>query len=241
MLKRSFDFLASLFAILLLLPLFLVVSLWIKLNSPGPVFYRGRRVGRFGRPFRISKFRTMVVNADQIGGPSTADDDRRITSAGKWLRKRKLDELPQLFDVLLGRMSLVGPRPEVQKYIDLFSDEEQAILQVRPGITDWASIWNSDEGAVLAGSQDPDRAFEELIRPTKVRLQLKYVRERSFCVDLKILAFTVFKLFKKGWLPAELFPFGRLQPAAATSQTKVAARQNGHSLSYQHNSAGDSL
>ena len=100
-------------------------------------------------------------------------------------------------------MSLVGPRPEVQKYIDLFSDEEQAILQVRPGITDWASIWNSDEGAVLAGSQDPDRAFEELIRPTKVRLQLKYVRERSFCVDLKILAFTVFKLFKKGWLPAE--------------------------------------
>lgn len=157
----------------------------------GPVFYRGERTGLYGKPFRIYKFRTMVVDAEKVGGASTADDDARITSVGKFLRKYKLDETPQLINVLKGEMSIVGPRPEVKRYTDMFSDEEKAILTVRPGITDWASIWNADEGAVLAGAADPDLAYLELIRPMKLKLQLKYVRERSFWVDLKIIFLTL--------------------------------------------------
>ena len=129
----------------------------------------------------------MVVNAEKIGGPSTPDDDPRITRIGRKLRKYKLDELPQLFNVFLGEMSLVGPRPEVKCYTDMFTAEEKAILSVRPGITDWASIWNPDEGSILAGAADPEAAYLELIRPTKVKLQLKYVREQSLATDLKIL------------------------------------------------------
>jgi lipopolysaccharide/colanic/teichoic acid biosynthesis glycosyltransferase len=133
----------------------------------------------------------MVVNADRIGGASTADDDTRITRIGRFLRKYKLDELPQLINVLLGQMSLVGPRPEVPEYVALFTEEEKAILSVRPGITDWASIWNHDEGALLAGAADPERAYLDKIRPEKIRLQLKYVREHSFWVDIGILFLTL--------------------------------------------------
>jgi lipopolysaccharide/colanic/teichoic acid biosynthesis glycosyltransferase len=129
----------------------------------------------------------MVVDAENIGGPSTADDDPRITKIWKFLRKYKLDELPQLINVLKGEMSLVGPRSEVPHYVNMFTEEEKAILSVRPGITDWASIWNSDEGAILAGSLDPEKTYMEKIRPEKIRLQLKYVRERSFFIDLKII------------------------------------------------------
>jgi lipopolysaccharide/colanic/teichoic acid biosynthesis glycosyltransferase len=178
MVKRVFDFLAALFGLVCLLPLLLV-------------FYRRARIGRRGKPFRIFKFRTMVVNADQIGGPSTANGDVRVTGIGRFLRKYKLDEFPQLINVLLGQMSLVGPRPEVPEYVALFTEEEKAILTVRPGITDWASIWNPDEGALLAGAADPERAYLEKIRPEKVRLQLRYVREHSFWVDLKILFLTM--------------------------------------------------
>lgn len=170
------------------------IALLVKLDSPGPVLYRGLRIGRFGRPFRLLKFRTMVVNADRIGGPSTADDDPRITRVGRFLRKYKLDELPQLFNVLEGEMSLVGPRPEVPQYVRQFTDEERRILDVRPGITDWASIWNSDEGALLKGSPDPERTYVEKIRPQKIRLQLKYVRERSFLTYFVILFQTAAKL-----------------------------------------------
>lgn len=187
MLKRAFDFLSSLIGLVLLSPVLATIAILIKREDGGPVFYRGVRVGRFGKPFRIFKFRTMVVNAEKMGGPSTADDDPRITKMGKLIRKFKLDELPQLLNVLKGEMSIVGPRPEVQMYVDMFTEEEKAILSVRPGITDWASIWNPDEGAVLAGSPDPEKTYMEKIRPEKIRLQLKYVRERSFWVDLKII------------------------------------------------------
>lgn len=205
MLKRRFDFFFSLLGLVLLSPLLLLIAVAIKLEGPGPVFYRGGRVGRLGMPFRIFKFRTMVVNADQIGGPSTPDDDPRVTRTGKFLRKSKLDELPQLINVLKGEMSLVGPRPEVPQYVQMYNDEERAILSVKPGITDWASIWNSDEGALLAGTPDPEKTYRESIRPEKIRLQLEYVRNRSFLTDLVILADTVKVVF----LRRRQIPMGR--------------------------------
>jgi lipopolysaccharide/colanic/teichoic acid biosynthesis glycosyltransferase len=185
MLKRVFDFLSSLIGLILISPILVTITILIKNEDGGPVFYRGIRAGRLGKTFSIFKFRTMVINAEKLGGPSTADDDPRITKVGKLIRKFKLDELPQLINVLKGEMSIVGPRPEVQLYVDMFSEEEKAILSVRPGITDWASIWNPDEGAILAGSPDPEKAYMEKIRPEKIRLQLKYVRERSLLNDLE--------------------------------------------------------
>ena len=196
MLKRVFDFLSSLIGLILISPILVTITILIKKEDGGPLFYRGTRVGRFGKTFRIFKFRTMVINAEKLGGPSTADDDPRITKVGKVIRKFKLDELPQLINVLKGEMSIVGPRPEVQMYVDMFTEEEKAILTVRPGITDWASIWNPDEGAILAGSTDPEKTYMEKIRPDKIRLQLKYVRERSFWNDLKIIAQTIITIVK---------------------------------------------
>ena len=191
MMKRGFDFVSSLVGLILASPVLLVIAILIKKEDGGPVFYRGVRVGRFGKPFRIFKFRTMVVNAEKLGGPSTADDDPRISKVGKSIRKFKLDELPQLINVLKGEMSIVGPRPEVQMYVDMFTEEEEAILNVRPGITDWASIWNPDEGAILAGSPDPENTYMEKIRPEKIRLQLKYVEENSLWVDFEIIVRTL--------------------------------------------------
>jgi lipopolysaccharide/colanic/teichoic acid biosynthesis glycosyltransferase len=189
--KRLFDIAVAAIGLLVLSPLLLAIAVLIKLGDTGPICYRGLRIGLRGLPFRILKFRTMVVDADRIGGPSTADDDVRVTEIGRFLRKHKLDELPQLINVVLGQMSLVGPRPEVPEYVALFTEEEKAILSVRPGITDWASIWNPDEGALLAGAADPERAYLDRIRPEKIRLQLKYAREHSFWVDLKILFLTL--------------------------------------------------
>lgn len=194
--KRIFDIIFSLSILLALSPLLILISLLIKGRDGGSVFYRGARTGRYGHPFRIFKFRTMVPNAEAVGGASTADEDPRITPIGRALRRYKLDELPQFINVLTGDMSVVGPRPEVKYYTDMYTETEKAILTVRPGITDWASIWNSDEGAVLAGAEDPEKAYEELIRPTKIRLQLKYVRERSFFMDLKIIFLTVLAILK---------------------------------------------
>ncbi len=196
MVKRIFDILVTSTGLLAISPIFLWLSCCIKGEDGGPVFYRGERVGLSGRLFRILKFRSMVVNAEKLGGSSTSDTDQRITQTGKFLRKYKLDELPQLINVLKGDMSLVGPRPEVKYYTDQFNEEERLILSVRPGITDWASIWNADEGAVLAGAEDPDKAYEELIRPTKLRLQLKYVREKSFFVDIKIIFLTILAIIQ---------------------------------------------
>lgn len=185
--KRAFDLLLGALLLLVVSPLMLLLALLIKKEDGDPVFYRGERVGRGGKPFRMIKFRSMVTDADKIGGSSTANDDPRMTNRGKLLRKYKLDELPQVFNVIKGDMSFVGPRPEVKQYTDMLQGEEREILSVRPGITDWASIWNSDEGSLLAGAEDPDRFYEEMIRPQKIRLQLKYVRERSVVTDLKIL------------------------------------------------------
>jgi len=205
--KRLFDIIVAAFALLLVSPVLAFVAAAIKISSPGSVLYRGLRVGLAGQPFPTLKFRTMVVNAESLGGSATAADDPRITTVGKFLRRYKLDELPQLINVLAGDMSLVGPRPEVQKYVNLFSLEERAILSVRPGITDWASIWNSNEADVLEGSGHPEKTYEELIRPTKLALQLLYVRNHSFFVDLKILFHTALKLIHEDWVPKELKPY----------------------------------
>lgn len=194
--KRFFDILCSLAGILILSPVLISIAVKIMMEDGRPVFYRGERVGLDGRIFRIFKFRTMVPDAEKVGGPSTSGDDPRITETGILLRKFKLDELPQLINVLIGDMSIVGPRPEVKRYTDLYTAEEKAILSVRPGITDWASIWNSDEGAILAGAKDPDKAYEELIRPTKLKMQLRYIRQRSFLTDLKIIFLTALAILR---------------------------------------------
>jgi len=197
MLKRLFDIVFSLFGLILISPLLLVVAVLIKISSPGPVFYRGERIGRSGKSFRIFKFRTMVADAENLGGPSTAGDDPRLTKIGNFLKKYQLDELPQLINVMAGDMSLVGPRPEVKIYIDMMTEEERSvILSTKPGMTDLASLWNFHENEVLKGSADPEKTYMEKIRPTKIKFQLEYVKTRSFMLDLKIIIKTIMKLFQ---------------------------------------------
>ena len=194
--KRLFDLFFSLIGVIILSPLLLVLAILIKTSSPGPVFYRGIRAGKNGKNFKIFKFRTMVVNAEKMSGPSTALDDPRLTRIGKFLRKWKLDELPQLFNVIKGDMSLVGPRPEVLEYANLYQGEEKIVYRVKPGITDFASLWDIHEEEVLKGSPDPEKTYLEKIRPEKVRLQMKYVKEMSFWTDIKIIWRTFLKLIK---------------------------------------------
>ena len=194
MLKRLFDLLLSSVGLVLLSPVILVLAFLIKLHDRGPVFYRGERVGRGGTIFRIYKFRSMVVNAEKTGVSSTTKEDPRVTPIGRFLRKTKLDELPQLLNVFSGQMSIVGPRPEVKKFTDLYDDKEKVLLELRPGITDYASLWDINEAEVLAGSSDPDKDYMEKIRPEKIRLQLKYERERSLWTDIKIVLLTIRKM-----------------------------------------------
>ncbi len=189
--KYFFDFIISLVVLIIFSPLFLILGVLIKMDSEGPVFYRQERIGKGGKPFRIFKFRTMVNNADKSGVTSTKEDDVRITKMGRFIRKYNLDELAQFINVLKGEMSIVGPRPEIPYYVNMFTEEEKIILSVKPGITDWACIWNPDESKLLAGSDDPDRDYLEKIRPEKIRLQLKYVREHSFWIDFKIMLMTL--------------------------------------------------
>ena len=174
----------------LLSPLLVALAVLVKLDG-GPVLYRGQRVGRHGKPFRIFKFRTMVVHAESLGASSTKHDDPRITRIGRLLRRFKLDELPQLVNVLQGDMSLVGPRPQVQWAVDLYTPEEQALLSVRPGVTDYASLQFRNEGELLRGSADPDQEYLEKIAPEKIRLGLEYVCHHNMLIDLKILLATV--------------------------------------------------
>ena len=194
--KRLFDIIFSLFGLFLVFPLLLVITVLIKQESPGPVFYRGKRIGKNGKPFRIFKFRTMVLDAEKLGGPSTAADDPRLLKIGLFLKKYQFDELPQLINVLKGEMSLVGPRPEVKMYVDMMSNEERsAIFSVKPGMTDIASLLNFHESEILKGSPDPEKTYMEKIRPTKIKLQLEYVKNRSFWLDLKIIFKTILKIF----------------------------------------------
>lgn len=193
MMKKIFDFVISFLLLVFFSLLMVILTAYVKIDSRGPVLYKGLRIGRNGKPFKIMKFRTMVVNAEKLGGPSTAGDDSRITSAGKLLRKYKLDELPQLFNVILGDMSFVGPRPEVKEYVDLYTEDEKKILELKPGITDYASIEYNNEGEILKGHSDPEKAYLELIRPGKIKLQLKYYKDRSLKTDVRIL-FQTFKM-----------------------------------------------
>jgi lipopolysaccharide/colanic/teichoic acid biosynthesis glycosyltransferase len=196
-LKRSLDIALAVAGLLLLAPALLFLAIAIRLSSPGPMFYRGVRVGVNGKLFRIVKFRTMVMNAEALGGSCTSTNDLRITPIGRWLRKYKLDELPQIFNVLKGNMSFVGPRPEVKEYTDLFNEEEKQILSLRPGITDWATLSNSDEEAILASSANPEQTYLEEIRPQKIKLQLRYVRERTLIVDFRIISVTAILVLRR--------------------------------------------
>lgn len=193
MLKRIFDIFFSGLGLIILSPFFLIIAIWIKLDSNGPVFYRGLRVGLNGKLFRIYKFRSMIVNAENIGAASTNKNDVRVTNVGQFIRKYKLDEFSQLINVFFGDMSLVGPRPEVQKFVDQYTEEEKIILTVRPGITDFASIKFHNEGEIIEKSDivDADEAYAKLIRPEKVRLQIKYVKEQNVFLDIKLILQTL--------------------------------------------------
>jgi len=190
--KRLFDWLASGVGLLLLAPLLLILAICIKLDSPGPVFFRQERVGLGGKQFRIHKFRTMVTDAEKRGLQITVGADARVTRVGKWLRKHKLDELPQLLDVWLGDMSLVGPRPEVPRYVECYPvDVRDLVLSVRPGITDRASIEFKDENLILGRSADPNRAYVEEVLPIKLTYYLEYVNSRSFFGDIALILKTL--------------------------------------------------
>lgn len=193
--KRFFDIVASTLGIIITSPILLVVSIFIKLTSRGPVFYKQKRIGRGGVPFYILKFRTMVVNADTQGLKITVGGDKRITGVGKILRKSKLDELPQLFNVFAGQMSLVGPRPEVAEYVSLYTEEQRKVLTVRPGITDYASVCFRDENEILAKAEDPQKEYVEHIMPLKLRYNAKYIEEMGLLTDLKIIFLTAYVIF----------------------------------------------
>ena len=196
MLKRLFDIVGAVVGLAAISPLMGWLAWRIKIEDGGPIFYRGLRIGLNGKPFHIYKFRTMVLDADKIGPSSTSEADPRITKIGRFLRTHKLDELPQLINVLLGDMSFVGPRPQVQWAVDLYDDKEKVILSVRPGITDYASLLFSNEGEILKGSTDPDKDYMEKIHPLKTKLAMKYVNKHSLFVDTKIIMKTLTALFK---------------------------------------------
>jgi len=189
------DVFISVLALLLLLPLFIVISVWIKTDDPGPLFYRQVRVGLGGKDFRIYKFRTMCVGSDKAGLITIGARDPRVTQAGYYLRKYKLDELPQFLNVLGGSMSLVGPRPEVRKYVELYSPEQLKVLNVKPGITDYASIEYSNESEILSRSADPDKEYIETIMPAKLELNLNYIKRKSLLTDIDIIWKTIRKVF----------------------------------------------
>ncbi len=194
--KRAFDIVASFTGLLILSPVFLVVAVAIKLDSKGPVFFRQVRVGKGGKEFRIYKFRTMVVDAEERGGQITVEGDSRITRTGRFLRKYKIDELPQLINVILGDMSIVGPRPEVPKYVAMYDEDQRSILKIRPGITDLASIEYKDENSILAKSDDPEKTYIKEIIPRKIELNLKYIKKMSLAYDVMLILKTILKIIR---------------------------------------------
>ncbi|WP_418425407.1 sugar transferase [Alistipes sp.] len=188
--KRFFDLVASGLGLLVLSPLFLVLAVWIKCDSKGPVFYRQVRVGRNNRDFRLYKFRSMRGGSDKKGLITIGGHDPRVTRSGYYIRRYKLDELPQLINVFAGNMSLVGPRPEVRKYVDLYTPEQMHVLDVRPGITDLASIRYRNENELLERADDPDRYYVDVIMQDKLRINLEYVADHSFLKDIKLIGMT---------------------------------------------------
>ncbi len=193
MIKRLFDIILSFTGLLLLTPLFVIVAIAILCCTGFPVFYRQKRIGLNGREFGLLKFRTMRVNADRQGLLTVGGRDPRVTSVGYYLRRSKIDELPQLFNVLIGDMSLVGPRPEVKKYVDLYTDEQKQVLSMRPGITDYASIKFFNENDLLSHSAEPEQTYINEVMPVKLKLNLKYMKEKNLVTDLMI----IFETFKR--------------------------------------------
>ena len=189
---RFFDILFSIIGLVILSPLFTVLYLLIRIESQGGGFYSQERIGKNGKPFKLFKFRSMRIGSDKKGLITIGEKDNRITKTGFILRKYKLDELPQLWNVFIGDMSLVGPRPEVKKYTDLYTEEQKQVLQVRPGITDWASIKYVDENKILGESKDPDDAYVNLIMPNKIKLNMVYIQHQTLGEYFKII-FTTFK------------------------------------------------
>jgi len=192
--KRIFDFLASLLGLIILSPFFLVIAGLIKLYDKGPVFFKQKRIGKNFKPFYIYKFRTMVVNADKIGSLVTKEDDPRITRLGKFLRKFKIDELPQLFNVIKGDMSIVGPRPEVEKYVLSFKDDFKEILKIRPGITDYATLRFRNEEEILKEYDDIEEGYIKEVLPEKIRLYMQYINDMSFLTDIKLILYTLIRI-----------------------------------------------
>ena len=193
---RFCDIVFSLFGLILLSPLFLFVALWIIIDDPGSVFYRQRRVGKDNKDFELLKFRSMRIGADKMSLITIGDRDPRVTRAGYYIRKYKIDELPQLWNVFIGDMSLVGPRPEVRRYVDLYTEEQRQVLSVRPGITDYASIEYIDENRLLAASKDPDKTYITEIMPAKIALNMKWINHQTIGEYFKIIFLTLIKIIR---------------------------------------------
>ncbi|WP_339922501.1 sugar transferase [Photorhabdus noenieputensis] len=193
-LKRLFDFTSSFIGLILLFPILITIAIWIKMDSKGPIFFRQKRVGQYNQDFYIHKFRSMTTGSEQKG-QLTIGNDLRITNSGKFIRKYKIDELAQLIDVVRGKMSLVGPRPEVPQFMDKYPDDvRNKILSVKPGITDLASIEMIDENQILSQYQDPHQAYIDIIMPIKAKYYLEYIDKKSFFYDLKIIFKTIYKV-----------------------------------------------
>lgn len=192
--KRLFDIVMSFIGLVLLSPIFLVIAIWIKLDSKGPVFYKQTRVGKDGKDFKIFKFRSMRQGSDKQGLITVGGRDPRVTNSGYYIRKYKLDEFPQLINVFLGDMSIVGPRPEVRKYVDLYTEEQLKVLSVRPGITDIASIKYRNENDLLEKAEDADKMYIEIIMPDKLKYNLEYINKKSFIYDIRLIFETLLRI-----------------------------------------------
>ena len=186
------------------LPVMTLIAVAIRLTSPGQILYRGTRAGLMGAPFQMLKFRTMVPDAENLGGSVTSADDERITEIGAFLRRYKLDELPQLINVIKGEMSIVGPRPEVFHYVNEYSEHDRRVLSVIPGLTDWASLWDIDEGHSLKGCANPDEVYAQQILPMKLALQNYYLDHRSVMEDLRIIFYTIIRIMRSDYVPQRL-------------------------------------
>lgn len=224
MLKRLMDIVLSLSALLVFSPLILVFMILVWLQDFRSPLYIASRVARNGGQFRMAKLRSMVVDADKSGIDSTKSDDMRITTIGKIIRKLKLDELTQLWNVLIGDMSLVGPRPQVQRDVDLYTDVERGLLSVRPGITDFSSVVFADEGEILAGRDDPDLAYQQLIRPWKSRLGLFYIEKQSLMLDVELIWLTVLNAVNRQAALSKVS--SRLEKLQATAELSVIAKRD---------------